>query len=290
MVLHESYKDEDGKWLYPEEVRKHPDGSATHEKTGGTVQIGRKEVMSKSKKNVVPPARIIETYGADTARWFVLSDSPPERDMEWTEAGVEGAWRFTQRLWRQAESWLETFPALKGALGAAPKELSPEAVALRRVTHKAVAAVTEDIEKFRFNRGVAKIYEFANALAEVKDSALADAGGLWARKEALDTLTLLIGPMMPHLAEEIWQSMGHKTLVAESAWPEADPTLIIDDTVTVAVQVNGKLRATIELPRDADKSMAEARALAEEGVQRALDGKGAKKVIVVPNRVINVVV
>ena len=150
--------------------------------------------------------------------------------------------------------------------------------------------MTEDIEKFRFNSGVAKIYKVANALAEVKDAALTDAGGLWARKEALDTLTLLIGPMMPHLAEEIWQSLGHKTLVAESAWPEADPALIIDDTVTVAVQVNGKLRATIELPRDADKSVAEARALAEEGVQRALDGKGAKKVIVVPNRVINVVV
>ncbi len=290
MVLHESYKDEDGKWLYPEEVRKHPDGSATHETTGGPVQIGRKEVMSKSKKNVVPPARIIETYGADTARWFVLSDSPPERDMEWTESGVEGAWRFTQRLWRQAESWLEAFPALKGALGAAPGTFSPEAMALRRVTHKAVAAVTEDIEKFRFNRGVAKIYEFANALAEVKDAALTDAGGLWARREALDTLTLLIGPMMPHLAEEIWQALGHKTLVAESAWPEADPTLIIDDTVTVAVQVNGKLRATIELPRDAEKAVAEARALGEEAVQRALDGKGAKKVIVVPNRVINVVV
>ena len=290
MVLHESYKDEDGKWLYPEEVRKHPDGSATHEKTGGMVQVGRKEVMSKSKKNVVPPARIIETYGADTARWFVLSDSPPERDMEWTESGVEGAWRFTQRLWRQAEGWLETFPALKGALGAVPTTPSPEAVALRRITHKAVAAVTEDIEKFRFNRGVAKIYEFANALAEVKESALTDAGGLWARKEALDTLTLLIGPMMPHLAEEIWHALGHKTLVAETAWPEVDPTLIIDDTVTVAVQVNGKLRATIELPRDADRATAEARALAEDAVQRALDGKGAKKVIVVPNRVINVVV
>src|SRR6185369_6073504 len=208
MVLHESYKDDAGRWLYPEEVEKLEDGTSLHVKTRRPVEVGRKEVMSKSKKNVVPPARIIETYGADTARWFVLSDSPPERDMEWTESGVEGAWRFTQRLWRQAESWLETLPALKNSLGAVPNALSAEATELRRITHKTVVAVTEDIEKFRFNSGVAKIYKFANALAEVKDTALTDAGGLWARREALDTLTLLIGPMMPHLAEEIWQSLG----------------------------------------------------------------------------------
>jgi leucyl-tRNA synthetase len=290
MVLHESYKDADGAWLYPEEVDKKPDGSAVHVADGRPVAVGRKEVMSKSKKNVVPPARIIETFGADTARWFVLSDSPPERDMEWTDAGVEGAWRFSQRLWRIADGWTEAFPALKQDLGARPNSFGPEALALRRIAHKAIAAVTEDIEKFRFNRGVAKIYELANAMGEVKPEALADAAGLWARKEALDTLTQLVAPMMPHLAEEIWQTLGHKKLLVETAWPDADPKLIVDDVVTVAVQVNGKLRATIELPRDTDKATAEAAALAEAGVQRALEGKTPKKVILVPNRIVNVVV
>ena len=288
MVLHESYKDDAGKWLYPEEVDRLEDGTSVHVKTRRPVEIGRKEVMSKSKKNVVPPARIIETYGADTARWFVLSDSPPERDMEWTEAGVEGAWRFTQRLWRIVTGWIEAHPALAKPANASAGMNGP-AEKLRRATHKAIAGVTDDIEKFRFNRGVARIYEFANALGEVKDNELTDPAGLAARREALDTLTLLIGPAMPHLAEELWQRLGHGSLVAETAWPVADPKLVIDDTATVAVQVNGKLRATIILPRDVDKAEAERAALAEPAVIKALDGKPAKKVIVVPNRVINVV-
>ncbi len=290
MVLHESYKDEAGKWLYPEEVDRQPDGTALHATTRRPIEIGRKEVMSKSKKNVVPPARIIETYGADTARWFVLSDSPPERDMEWTEAGVEGAWRFTQRLWRIVTGWLEDHPALaKPANAGASVGANGAALALRRATHKAIAGVTDDIEKFRFNRAVARIYEYANTLAEVKATDLSDPAGLAARREAAETLVLLIGPAMPHLAEELWQRLGHGTLLAEAPWPEADPALVIDETATVAVQVNGKLRATIQLPRDVDKAEAERVALAEPAVAKALDGKPPKKVIVVPNRVINVV-
>ncbi|HNB28546.1 MAG TPA: class I tRNA ligase family protein, partial [Alphaproteobacteria bacterium] len=290
MVLHESYKDENGKWLFPEEVVKAEDGSAVHATTKRPVQVGRKEVMSKSKKNVVPPARIIETYGADTARWFVLSDSPPERDMEWTESGVEGAWRFTQRLWRIVTGWIEAHPGVgRPVEAAALASAAGPALELRRATHKAIASITDDIEKFRFNRGVARLYEFANALAEVKDADLADAGGIAARREALDALVLLIGPMMPHLAEELWQRLGHARLVAETDWPLADPALVVDDTVTIAVQVNGKLRATLQLPRDMDKAAAEAAALADAAVQKALDGKPAKKVIVVPNRIINVV-
>src|SRR5262245_20557701 len=262
MVLHESYKDHEGYWLYPEEVDQRADGSAVHVKTGQPVQVGRKEVMSKSKKNVVPPARIIETYGADTARWFVLSDSPPERDMEWTEAGVEGAWRFTQRLWRIVTSWIEAHPALAKPANATAGS-NGAAEQLRRVTHKAIAGVTDDIEKFRFNRAVARIHEFANALGEVKDSELTDPAGLAARREALETLTLLIGPAMPHLAEELWQRLGHGTLLAETAWPVADSKLVIDDTVTVAVQVNGKLRANVQLAREIDKEDAEGVAQAE---------------------------
>jgi leucyl-tRNA synthetase len=288
MVLHESYKDEAGKWLFPEEVDRQPDGSALHAKTRRPIEIGRKEVMSKSKKNVVPPARIIEAYGADTARWFVLSDSPPERDMEWTEAGIEGAWRFTQRLWRIVTGWIEAHPALAKPANASAGS-NGAAETLRRATHKAIAGVTDDIEKFRFNRAVARIYEYANVLGEVKDNELADPAGLAARREALDTLALLIGPAMPHLAEELWQRLGHGTLLAETAWPEADPKLVIDETVTVAVQVNGKLRATISLPRDCDKAEAERVALAEPAVVKALEGRPVKKVVVVPNRIVNVV-
>ena len=290
MVLHESYKDLDGRWLYPEEVKHLSEGKAVHVKTGAEIEIGRKEVMSKSKKNVVPPGRIIETYGADTARWFVLSDSPPERDMEWTDAGVEGAWRFTQRLWRLVNSWIEDFPGLgkagrTGALGKA----GGAALSLRRHAHKAIAHVTEDIEKFRFNRAVARVYELANTLADLQDSECKDAPGLAARLEAIETLVLLIGPMMPHLGEELWRALGHETLLAETAWPACDPALVQDETVTVAIQVNGKLRATLQLPRDIAPSEAERLALADSGVIKALGGQAARKIIVVPNRVINVV-
>ena len=210
--------------------------------------------------------------------------------MEWTEAGVEGAWRFTQRLWRIVTGWIETHPGVARPVEAAALAAAGGgALELRRTTHKAIAGITDDIEKFRFNRGVARLYEFANALAEVKDAELADAAGIAARREALDALVLLIGPMMPHLAEELWRLLGHARLVAETDWPLADPALVVDDTVTIAVQVNGKLRATLQLPRDMDKAAAEAAALADAAVQKALDGKPAKKVIVVPNRIINVV-
>ncbi|MET1029067.1 MAG: leucine--tRNA ligase [Dongiaceae bacterium] len=291
MVCHETYRDGAGNWLLPQEVKRQ-DGALVSTKDGSPVATGRSEKMSKSKKNVVDPSYIIETYGADTARWFIISDSPPERDMEWTEAGVEGAWRFSNRLWRLADSWLESFPSLAKQVAdkLSAGEPGKEALALRRIVHKTVAGVTDDIEKFRFNRAVARIYELTNALTDIKESALSDAAGLIIRAEALRVLVLLIGPAMPHLAEELWQRLGQPGLVAETAWPEADPALIIDETVTMAVQINGKLRATLELPRDLDKVETESRALADAAVQRALDGKTPKKVIVVPNRVINVVV
>jgi leucyl-tRNA synthetase len=294
MVCHETYKDADGNWLFPQDVKK-DGGKLVAVKDGGAVSVGRSEKMSKSKKNVVDPSYIIETYGADTARWFIISDSPPERDMEWTEAGVEGAWRFSQRIWRLVDSWLAAFPTLASHHAAPAGDLAKDAVAIRRIVHKTVAGVTDDIEKFRFNRAVARIYELTNALSELKEGDLGDAGGLTVRAEALRVLVLLIGPAMPHLAEELWQRLhaqaaGQAVLVADAAWPEADPALITDDTVTIAVQVNGKLRATLELPRDLDKLAAEAAALADVGVQRALEGKAPKKVIVVPNRVINVVI
>jgi leucyl-tRNA synthetase len=242
--------------------------------------------MSKSRKNVVDPESIIATYGADTARLFMLSDSPPERDLEWTEAGVEGAWRYLNRLWR-----LVTEPAvpLPAPGTPAPAELSESLLAVRRQIHKAIAGVTEDLDRFHFNKAVARIRELTNALADADWSGPArDASGAVLR-EGLEALVRLINPMMPHLAEELWQRLGHTAWLTETPWPEADPALTVDEAVTLAVQVNGKLRGTVSLPRDADRAEAERAALALDSVDRALEGKPVRKVIVVPNRVVNVV-
>jgi len=288
MVCHETYRDPDGAWLLPEEVAKRADGRWHTVAGGRPVEVGRSEKMSKSKKNVVDPSQIIETYGADTARWFMLSDSPPERDLEWTEAGVEGAWRFTQRLWRMIDAALPGLPTADGSgngIGHNAAEADEGGLALRRATHKTIAGVTDDIEKFRFNRAVARLYELANAIDE-----LAPGAGGRARREALESMARLIAPMMPHLAEELWQRLGHDSLLAELAWPEAEADLVREDSVTIAVQVNGKLRATLQLPRDLAREAAEQAALGDEHVQRAMAGKAARKVIVVPNRIINVVV
>jgi leucyl-tRNA synthetase len=280
MVCHETYRDAAGNWLLPDQVAKGPEGRLIGTADGQPIEVGRSEKMSKSKKNVVDPSEIIETYGADTARWFMLSDSPPERDLDWTEAGVEGAWRFGQRLWRMVEASIED--------AAKPGEVvngDDAALNLRRAAHKSVAGVTEDIEHFRFNRAVARIYELANSIDELGRSAAPAA-----RRETLVILVRLIAPMMPHLAEELWQRLGHVGLLADEPWPEADPALVVDDLITMAVQVNGKLRATIALPRDSAQEVAEQAALADAQVQRAMAGKSARKVIVVPNRIINVVV
>jgi leucyl-tRNA synthetase len=238
--------------------------------------------MSKSKKNTVDPTDIIETYGADTARWYMLSDSPPERDLDWSESGIEGAWRHAQRVWRLVSESI----GLPGAGTPAPDNLSDDAVALRRSTHKAIKAVTDGIDNFRFNTAVAQIYELTNAINGFKSPGLADG---WALREALETLVRLSEPMMPHLAEEAWAELGHTTPLFETAWPEADPALVIDQTVKIAVQVNGKLRATIDLPRDASKEDAEAAAFAEPKIREAVAGKEIRKVIVVPGRIVNIV-
>jgi leucyl-tRNA synthetase len=284
MVTHESYKDDQGKWLYPEEVRRLEDGSAVHHQTGKPVTVGRIEVMSKSKKNVVAPSTIIDSYGADTARLFILSDSPPERDLQWTEAGVEGAWAYLNRIYRLIAEAPLALPPVGAAM---PNHFSPAADKIRRASHKAIAAVTENLEGLRFNVAVALIRTFSNIL---KDTDGKSEGEAWALREAYETLALLIAPMTPHLAEEIWRLLGHDDLVCLRPWPKADPALVQDEAVTMAVQVNGKLRATISLPRDSAQAAAEAAALGHPDVQKAMAGKPAKKVVVVPNRIVNVVV
>ncbi|MGV1014603.1 MAG: class I tRNA ligase family protein, partial [Methyloceanibacter sp.] len=241
-----------------------------------------------SKKNVVDPDDIIATYGADTARWFMLSDTPPERDIEWTSAGVEGAHRFLQRVWRLVQE-----VAAKGvpAGGEKPGEFGPEAEALRRAAHKAVAGVTGAIEKLRFNTAVAQIYELSNALS----ATLQNTGSQpkvdisYALREAAELLVRIAAPMMPHLAEECWAVLGHDTLVAETPWPKADPALLVEDTITIAVQVNGKRRDELTIARDAAKEDIEAAALKLDNVVRAIGGRKIKKVVVVPQRIVNVV-
>ena len=284
MVCHETYKDEAGKWLYPEEVTKQADGAAVHADSGAPVTVGRVESMSKSKRNVVDPEQIIATYGADTARWFMLSDSPPDREMEWTDAGVEGAYRFVNRLWRLIDDALDDLPAVDTPI---PSDFSEAATQLRRASHRAVAAVTEDIEQFRFNRAVARIYELSNTASGF---AAAEAADRWALREAMELLTRLLAPMMPHLGEELWQRLGGATMLVEQPWPEADASLLVDDSVTMAVQVNGKLRATIALPRDAEDSLAQQSALEQPAVQRAIGEKAPRRVIVVRNKIVNVVI
>ena len=284
MVRHETYCDGANQWLYPEEVRRTDDGRYVKADDGSPVTVGRSESMSKSRKNVVDPESIIENYGADTARLFMLSDSPPERDVEWTESGIEGAWRYINRLWRMITEPPVPLPPVGAA---APDRLSDAAEAARRTIHKTIAAVTDDLERFRFNRAVARIRELTNLLAELGGDGPGEA---WVLREGFETTVRLMGPMMPHLAEELWSRLGHDALLADSPWPEADAALIVDDSVVVAVQVNGKLRGTLELPRDADREAVEEAALALPAVIRIIGGKPVREVIVVPNRVINVVV
>jgi leucyl-tRNA synthetase len=286
MVCHETYRDDAGNWLYPEEV-KEGDGGLVHVETGKPVKTGRSESMSKSKRNVVDPEAIIDSYGADTARLFMLSDSPPERDLEWTDAGVEGAWRYINRVYRMAEVDGLDMPA---AGAAAPGGLGDAALALRRQVHKTIQGVSEDIERFRFNRAVARIRELTNAMAEFADGGDFSEGGDWVYREAIETVARLLSPMTPHLAEELWARLGHESLLATEAWPAYDEALIVDDAVTVAVQVNGKLRGTVDLARGAPEAEAESAALALDAVARAIEGKDVRKVIVVPDRIINVVV
>ncbi|MBU6235625.1 MAG: leucine--tRNA ligase [Alphaproteobacteria bacterium] len=281
MVTHATFKDKDGKWIYPAEAEQDEKGNWVKSDDKSPVTLGRIEKMSKSKKNVIDPDDILNTYGADAARLFILSDSPPERDLEWTEAGIEGAWRYINRLWRALQ---DDLPKLKG--GDKPKSFSKEASELRVKTHKTAKGVADDIQAFVMNKAVAKIRELTNAMESFEPKDDADA---WALREAWEMLLPCINPMTPHLAEEMWADLGHKTLLTDIAWPKVDESLLVADTVTLAVQVNGKLRATITLPAGAGQKEAEAAAMAEDGVKRALDGLAVKKVIVVPNKIVNIV-
>src|SRR6266403_1760072 len=268
MVCHQTYQSETGEWLFPEEVETDGAGRLV-DAAGREVIAGRHEKMSKSKRNVVGLDAIVDTYCADTARLYLLSDSPPERDLEWTETGIEGIWRYVNRLWRTVSEPPVSLPPPGSPI---PSHLPADVGALRRTTHKTIAAVTDDLDKFRFNRAVARIRELTNALDELPAGA---PGAAHALREGLETLARLLGPMMPHLAEEMW--------------PQSDPELTRDEQVTMAVQVNGKLRATLDIARDTASAAVEDAALALPQVARWLEGHAPRKVIVVPNRIVNIV-
>ncbi len=282
MVNHRTYRDSDGEWVLPEQVEGSRETGFRRRDTGLEVEEGRYEKMSKAKKNVVDQAEIIEQYGADTARWFMLSDSPPERDLPWTDAGIQGAWRFVGRLWRLVGELAGDLPDRGSKI---PEELSGPDLALRRAVHKAIDGVSGDLEVFHFNKAVARIYELTNILSKPD---LAGVDGA-VRREALEVLVKLAGPMMPHLGEELWQMLGHQSLLAEEAWPEAEAGLLVEEDVTMAVQVQGKVRDTLNVPLDTPDAELERLALASKNVQRAVGERPIGKIIVVRNRIVNIV-
>ncbi|HXX25536.1 MAG TPA: leucine--tRNA ligase [Pseudolabrys sp.] len=289
MVVHETYRAKNGDWVEPTKVKIETVGDqrkAVLEKTGAPIEIGPIEKMSKSKKNTVDPDDIISAYGADTARWFMLSDSPPDRDVIWTEEGVQGAWRFVQRLWRLVGE----ISNISGPQSR-PATFGPQAQKVRKAAHRALANVTEDIAKLRFNRCVAHIYECANALSDAIGEAETGPSPDFASalRESGDILVLLFHPMMPHLAEECWAALGHTNLVSTQAWPQVEADLLVENTITLPVQVNGKKRAEVTVARDAGNDAVEAAVLTLDEVKKALNGKSPKKVIVVPQRIVNVV-
>ncbi|HEY5226207.1 MAG TPA: leucine--tRNA ligase, partial [Methylovirgula sp.] len=291
MVVHETYRAANGTWVAPSEVliEQTAEGRAAFTSDGVPVAIGPIEKMSKSKRNTIDPDEIIESFGADTARWFMLSDSPPERDVIWTEEGVQGAARFVQRAWRLTG---ELAGVAAASDAARPNQFSAPAMEIRKAAHGALLKVGEDIARLRFNRAIAHIYDLTNklsaAIGAVEDPAI-PRDLAFAFREAADIFVRLFAPMMPHLAEECWARLGYQTLVAEAAWPIADQSLIVEDTINLPVQVNGKKRADLVIERTADASAIESAVLALEAVQRALEGRPVKKVIIVPQRIVNVV-
>ncbi|AEI89278.1 MAG: leucine--tRNA ligase [Candidatus Midichloria mitochondrii] len=269
MINHETYKDQNNNWLYPEEVLKTQAGTIERA-NGAPVTVGRIEKMSKSKKNVVEPDRILDKYGADTIRLFVLSDSPPEKDLEWTEAGVEGCNKYLQRVAKLVFDTLDENKNGKDDEG------------VLSLIHKTIQSVSTDFENFHFNKAIARLRELTNALYSSDISSTI-------KKEGVKILTRLLNPIAPHLTEELWSTLGCGTMLAPYPWPAPDLSLIKEDTVTIAIQTNGKLRSTIEVPKDTTQKEVERLSLELQNIRNFLNDKNIKKVIYIPNKIINIV-
>lgn len=284
MVCHETYRDQAGTWLSPDEVEKR-EGVYVKIKDGSPITVGRSEKMSKSKANVIPTEKIVNQYGADTARLFMLSDSPPERDFEWTEAGIEGSWRYLNKIWRLVLSPLTQIKSIK--LTEDPPALSKTAITLRKVTHKTIFHVTEDIERFHYNRYIARLREFSNALEEFSPH---DPSDFWALREAIETLVLLLAPAVPHIAEALWAELGHPPFVADQPWPKADPAYLKQESILLPIQINGKMKGTVEVSPELKEDEIKREVLGLPFVQSQVQDKIIKKFIYIPGRIVNVVI
>jgi leucyl-tRNA synthetase len=281
MVCHETYR-HNGAWLSPDEILRTSDGAVLAADSSSPIEIGAVEKMSKSKKNIVDPDDIIARYGADTARWFMLSDSPPERDVQWSQDGIEGAWRFVQKIWRLFDG--DKNPAFIDHMDAPAEDAARQIYAQ---VQSAIDAITHDLNQLGFNRAVARLYELVNALAAFKPD---DEAGQNCRAYGLAQLMKLLSPMMPHLAETGWQALGGAGLVADAPWPEADLAVLSRDEIILPVQVNGKKRGEISVPKDADEAIIKEMALNDSGVRKFIDGQEIRKTIIVPGRIVNLVV
>ncbi len=287
MVTHETYKDSSGNWLFPEEVVF--DGSnPVHIKTGDAVTVGPIESMSKSKKNIIDPQSIVETFGADTARWFILSDTPPERDIQWTDKGAEASSRFIQRIWKIVNDGMSI---ISGIDIDEPKEFTENSIKMRKITHKAIKDITDALENLRFNRAIAHIYELSNEMQSIinKNKKLNDISELYSFRELLETYCQLFAPMAPHLAEECWKIIGCNDIISQREWPQLIEKYIQEDTVLIVVQVNGKKRGEIEVAKGLSKNEVEAAAMKIDNVSKSINSE-IRKIIYVPNRILNVVI
>jgi leucyl-tRNA synthetase len=281
MVNHITYKDQHGKWLFPSDVMKNDAGVYVKCDDGSPVTVGRVEKMSKSKKNVIDPQDILDAFGADAVRLFILSDSPPDRDLEWTESGLEGAWRYVNRLYRLIQDHLPHLCAVDAPI---PSDFCEDALNLRRKAHQTIQGVAQDIDAFHMNKAVARIRTLSNEIKIIDGE-----GGDYALREALEILVRCINPMAPHISEELWADLGHNTILADLLWPVCDAALLQEDLITIGVQINGKVRTSISVVRDISASDLEKFALAQADVQKYIDGLTIKKIIAVPARIVNIV-